>query len=85
MNQPMVEYAQKTYGNKVLSFHVGDICDQWDKMSSILGMIENRVDIVTSSYCLHWVSDLGKAMSNLARMLKPGKVENIGMLLFFSR
>ncbi|XP_074594694.1 juvenile hormone acid O-methyltransferase-like [Brevipalpus obovatus] len=72
LNQPMVEYAQKIYGNKVLSFHLGDICDQWDKVSSIPGIVENGVDIVTSSYCLHWVSDQSKAMSNVARMLKPG-------------
>lgn len=72
LSESMVKYANDTYSNDKIEFRMADICDDWEKLSQIAGIQSDEVDIVTSSYCLHWVSDQEKAMRNIFRMLKPG-------------
>lgn len=72
LSESMIEYAVKTYKNEKLDFRKGDICDEWDNLRRSTGIQPGEVDIVTSIYCLHWVSDQEKAMRNIEKMLKPG-------------
>ncbi|XP_074599431.1 juvenile hormone acid O-methyltransferase-like [Brevipalpus obovatus] len=72
LSDKMIEYAERTYSNDKIHFTVADACDKWDKISKSIDVVEGQADIVTSIYCLHWVSNQKRAMDNIYRMLKPG-------------
>lgn len=73
LSDKMIEYANRTYSNDQIQFTIADICDEWDKLYKSIDVVEGQADIVTSIYCLHWVSNQKRAMDNIHRMLKPGK------------
>lgn len=72
LNDSMVEFAATHYQRTGVEYVVADICQDWATLSAKLNLTENRVDLIVSFYCLHWVSDLDQAMKNIAKLLKPG-------------
>lgn len=77
LSEKMIEFARETYSNSNLIFKSGDICADWDQLSEKLDIKAGTIDIVISTYCLHWVSDTPKAMKNIYQMLKPGMAVKI--------
>lgn len=41
-------------------------------LKDLLGVYSGKVDLILSSYCLHWVESKLKAFENMSRLLKPG-------------
>ncbi|KAF5276050.1 hypothetical protein FQA39_LY00846 [Lamprigera yunnana] len=64
----MIEYAKSHYeANTKIKFSVMDILTD-----DVPSDHKNHFDYITSLYCLHFVSDHRKALSNIHEMLKPG-------------
>lgn len=73
ISKKMNEYAQDNYGSKSIEFKYGDICEPLDELVLHLDTAPCTFDVVTSIYCLHWVSNQQTAINNISSMLKPGK------------
>ena len=71
----MIDFARinHTLDGKV-RYECADITADWEKLREDMKIKEGSVDVVISIYCLHWVSDLQKAIHNFYKMLKPGKL-----------
>ncbi|KAF5305548.1 hypothetical protein FQA39_LY01639 [Lamprigera yunnana] len=61
----MVDFANASYGNGILSFEVLDV--QYNAPSKYL----NYFDYVFSFWTLHWIKDQRKLYSNIFEMMKP--------------
>uniref|UniRef100_T1KKC5 Methyltransferase type 11 domain-containing protein n=2 Tax=Tetranychus urticae TaxID=32264 RepID=T1KKC5_TETUR len=71
-SEKMIEFARENYSTSNLNFHCGNICADWEELSVNLDIEAESVDVVTSTFCLHWVTNTAKAMENINKMLKPG-------------
>ncbi|KAI1292829.1 putative methyltransferase 235L [Halotydeus destructor] len=69
----MVRYARAKYPS--LKFHVADFGSRWPFFKKMTGLSEQSVDLVVSTYSLHWMytdQQRENAMTNVKRMLKHG-------------
>ncbi|XP_015791747.1 juvenile hormone acid O-methyltransferase-like [Tetranychus urticae] len=71
-SEKMIEFAREKYSTSNLNFNCGNICAEWEELSVNLDIEAESVDVVTSTFCLHWVTNTAKAMENINKMLKPG-------------
>lgn len=60
----MIDYCNATYRNEDVAFEVGDILN--------LQFGDNRFDLVVSLSVIEWLKDYGRAIGEVARVLKPG-------------
>ena len=63
----MVKHSNYNYGNELQSFQFMD-CEG----DIPLNLRDTQFDIVISTYSLHWMKDLRKALTNLNKLLKHG-------------
>ena len=71
-SQAMNKYAQDNYGSENIVFTYGDICEPLEQLVLHLNKPAGSCDVVTSIYCLHWVSNQKSAIENISSLLKPG-------------
>jgi ubiquinone/menaquinone biosynthesis C-methylase UbiE len=62
----MVNHAIEKYNRKGVSFCVMDVQDRVPRL-----LQSKQFDIVTSFYCLHWITDLKRAFNIINSILKP--------------
>lgn len=68
VSKEMVEYANRTYGEETVTFHCMDIAT----CKSPRDQFPAGFSKVFSLYCLHWVRDLSRAVSNMFDLLVEG-------------
>ncbi|KAK4886611.1 hypothetical protein RN001_002882 [Aquatica leii] len=67
LSEDMVDFAKTRCSNPKVSFEQMNIAAE-----DVPVDFEENFDHIFSFYCLHWVQDQRKAMSNIFKMLKPG-------------
>ncbi|KAF2903031.1 hypothetical protein ILUMI_03149 [Ignelater luminosus] len=67
LSEDMVEFARTRYKSSKISFEQMNI-----EAEDIPVDFEEAFDHVFSFYCLHWIQDQRKALSNILKMLRPG-------------
>ncbi|XP_070507627.1 juvenile hormone acid O-methyltransferase-like [Chironomus tepperi] len=65
VSEEMVKFSQDKYGSDQVSFQVMDIVEEIPET-----LMDRQFDIVSSFFCLHWVSDLSAAFGNIPNLLK---------------
>lgn len=83
IDQSMVQYAKDNCTNSRCSFYVQNMSspyDQWDEV--LRKKVTNNVDIIFSSYAIHWVQQMDHLSRNIYQVLKPKTGAFIGNLIY---
>lgn len=73
LKEKMIQFAIKHHKANDTSFVVGDITDDFDKLSSDVGIKSNDADIVSVMCLMHWIDGhTAKVIQNISKMLKSG-------------
>lgn len=69
MSEEMVKFANENYGSDSMSFFVMDASKEVPE-----NLKKFKFDLVTSFFCMHWITDLDKAFQNVHNFLKPNGI-----------
>lgn len=53
----MIKFANDSYRNKNIKFHIVDIESEYEECKKNLEMVRLDFDNITSFYCLHWIQN----------------------------
>lgn len=72
VNADYVEQARERFGSSLGNSKMSYIQASWDNLTDQPSLVKAPVDMVTAGTALHWITDAGHAMSQIASVLVPG-------------
>lgn len=81
LSEAMIQYARNRHHplrpdgkpDSRLRFEQANVVSEFNELCKKLGLAAGSVNVCFSVYVLHWVYERSLALSNLRRLLKPGK------------